>query len=216
MNPQPRLVYLHGFASGPSSSKARFFAERAADAGVSLEIPDLVEGGFENLTITGQLAVVERTLAGEPAVLFGSSMGGYLAALYAAAHPEAAALILLAPAFDFARRWVERLGPVETARWKETNWLPVFHYGENREARVGYRLLEDAGRYDPYPRVSQPIAIFHGRHDDVVPIGLSEEFVRRTPTAELHALDSDHQLLNVTGWMWEQSRRFLAVAGVHL
>jgi uncharacterized protein len=54
-----QILYLHGFASGPSSSKARFFRERLERAGASVEVPDLAAGDFEHLTITAQLAVVE-------------------------------------------------------------------------------------------------------------------------------------------------------------
>ena len=86
-----RFVYLHGFASGPSSQKARFFRDRFAELGIGLEVPDLAEGKFEQLTISGQLAVMERVARDEPASFIGSSMGGYLAALYAARHAELAA-----------------------------------------------------------------------------------------------------------------------------
>ena len=106
-----RFVYLHGFASGPSSQKARFFRERFAELGIGLEIPDLAEGRFEQLTISGQLGVMERAIGGDPATLIGSSMGGYLAALYAARHPEVEKLVLLAPAcasFDAYRDYEER------------------------------------------------------------------------------------------------------------
>src|SRR5262245_28397540 len=82
-----RYVYLHGFASGPQSRKAQFFREKLASVGVALEIPALDEGDFEHLTITRQLAFLTRLLLGEPVVLMGSSMGGYLAALYASHHP---------------------------------------------------------------------------------------------------------------------------------
>src|SRR4051794_15180408 len=105
-----RTLYLHGFASGPSSSKARYFHERFREIGVHLETPDLTAGDFENLTITGQLRVIEDSLKGEPARLLGSSMGGYLAALYAARHPETNGIVLMAPAFGFARRWPQSLG----------------------------------------------------------------------------------------------------------
>ena len=80
-----RFIYLHGFASGPASKKARFFEERFAELGMGLEVPDLAEGNFTGLTMSGQLAVVERMAAGEPVSLIGSSMGGYLAALYRSA-----------------------------------------------------------------------------------------------------------------------------------
>jgi len=57
-----RIIYLHGFASGPGSKKARYFTERLAECGVALEVPDLAEEDFENLTITGQLQVVDATV----------------------------------------------------------------------------------------------------------------------------------------------------------
>ena len=75
-----RIVYLHGFASSPQSSKARYFARRFAEKGIEFVVPQLDQGDFEHLTITGQLAVVETAVAGKPAVLMGSSLGGYLAA----------------------------------------------------------------------------------------------------------------------------------------
>ena len=114
-----RLLYLHGFASGPASKKARIFRDRFADAGIQLNVPDLAAGDFENLTITAQLGVVEREAGGGPVRLIGSSMGGYLAALYASRHPETERMVLLAPAFDFVRRWQERSRPcpARTSPW---------------------------------------------------------------------------------------------------
>ncbi|MGD0498707.1 MAG: YqiA/YcfP family alpha/beta fold hydrolase [Bryobacteraceae bacterium] len=53
-----RIVYLHGFASGPSSRKARYFRERLEAAGASVGVPDLAEGGFDRLTTTGQPALL--------------------------------------------------------------------------------------------------------------------------------------------------------------
>src|SRR6202030_3969199 len=96
-----RILYLHGFASGPASKKAAFFADRLP----ALEVPDLAASDFEHLAITAQLRVIEEAAAGEPVSLIGSSMGGYLAALYASRHREVSRVVLLAPAFAFARRW---------------------------------------------------------------------------------------------------------------
>ena len=59
-----RFIYLHGFASGPLSGKAQFFRRRLAERGVNVEIPTLDQGDFENLTITRQLAVIERDARG--------------------------------------------------------------------------------------------------------------------------------------------------------
>jgi pimeloyl-ACP methyl ester carboxylesterase len=122
-----RFVYLHGFASSPGSRKARFFEDRFRELGIGLEIPDLAEANFRNLTLSAQLNVLERLCGNDPVSLIGSSMGGYLAALHAARHPEVRKLVLLAPAFSFASRWPETLGAEAMEQWKRTNTLRVFH-----------------------------------------------------------------------------------------
>src|SRR5271154_2700909 len=190
-----RLVYLHGFASGPQSRKAQAFREALAGNGIHREIPDLAEGDFEHLTISRQLQVIENSLDGAPCRLVGSSMGGYLASIYAASHPEVERLVLLAPAFGFAARWRKVQGPAAIARWRDTGWLPVFHYGDKSTRNVHYRLLEDAANFAGFPDFVQPALIFHGVNDTVVPIDLSREFVSSHPNAHLREVASDHELL---------------------
>jgi pimeloyl-ACP methyl ester carboxylesterase len=204
-----RFVYLHGFASGPASQKARFFRERFAELGMGLEIPDLAEGRFEQLTISGQLAVMERLAHGEAVSLIGSSMGGYLAALYAARHPEVEKLVLLAPAFSFLTRWPEELGEQKMYEWNRSGVLQVFHYSEGREAALGYQLIEDARKFEHYPEFLQPTLIFHGKHDTTVPAGNSITFSKRHPDTTLRLMESDHQLLNVLDDIWIDTERFL-------
>jgi pimeloyl-ACP methyl ester carboxylesterase len=199
------ILYLHGFASGPSSSKARYFRER-----LDLEVPDLAAGDFEHLTITGQLGVIERAAAGRAVSLIGSSLGGYLAALYAARHPEVERVVLLAPAFDFSRRWNEWLGAEKMAEWRRTGSMEFFHYGENRNRALSYELIEDAGRYEPWPDFRQPARIFHGTHDDAVPAALSSQFAATHSNARLELLDSGHELLNVLDYLGDRIVEFLS------
>jgi pimeloyl-ACP methyl ester carboxylesterase len=208
-----RIVYLHGFASGPTSSKARFFRDRLQAAGAEVEIPDLAAGDFEHLTLTGQLSVIERTARGDAVSLIGSSMGGYLAALYAQRHPEVSRLVLLAPALGFARRWEERYDPQALAQWRNSGTVEVFHYAENRQRALGYGLLEDAANFEDYPDFQQPALIFHGAHDDVVPARYSEEFAATHPNARLEVLDSGHELLNVLDYMAQKTIPFLLSVG---
>jgi uncharacterized protein len=204
-----RVVYLHGFASGPASAKARFFRSVLAAAGAKVDVPDLAAGDFENLTITKQLRVIEQIASGVSISLMGSSMGGYLAALYAARHPEVQRVVLLAPGFAFGRRWPEYLGPQKVDQWRRTGSLDVFHYAENRTRQLRYALLEDAALYEDFPDFHQPALIFHGIHDDVVPSGRSEEFAAAHPNAQLELLDSGHDLLNVQEYMASKVVAFL-------
>jgi hypothetical protein len=205
-----RIVYLHGFASSPQSSKAQFFLGRFTGRGVPVEIPQLDGGDFEHLTITSQLAVIDRTLGTEPSVLMGSSLGGYLAALYASRHVETVQkLILMAPAFQFPKRWRERYSREDLDAWRRSGSIPVYHYGYKAERRLGYGLVEDAQRYENEPDFPQPTLIFHGRRDEVVPISLSEDFAEKHPNAILQEFDSGHELTDVLERMWKGVENFL-------
>jgi uncharacterized protein len=206
------IVYLHGFASGPNSGKARIFRECLERYGAKVRIPDLTAGDFEHLTLTGQLAVVESAAQGCPVSLIGSSMGGYLAALYAARHPEVSRVVLLAPAFGFSRRWEERLGAASLEAWRRTEVTEVFHYGEQRLVPLRYGLLLDAAHYEDYPDVRQPALIFHGTLDDVVPARYSEQFAATRPNVRLELLPSGHELHDVLDYMTTETARFLKLA----
>ncbi len=197
-----RVIYLHGFASGPTSKKAAFFCDRLP----ATEVPDLAACDFEHLTITGQLQVITDLARGEPVALVGSSMGGYLAALYAARHTEVTKLVLMAPAFGFVKRWS---GMADVDAWRRTGFLEVYHYGEKRTCQLHYGLLEDAAQYEDFPDFRQPALVFHGSQDTVVPAHLSSEFAASHTNARLRLLDSDHELLNVLDLIWQESEPFL-------
>ena len=208
-----RVLYLHGFASSPRSQKATFFRERLNELGFQVDIPALDGGDFQELTISGQLDIVERLVDHQPAILIGSSLGGYLAALYAARHPEISRLILLAPAFGFAQLWKSEISPEQLAQWKINGSIRVFHYGAGREMPVGYGLLEDAEKFEPSPDVRQPTMVFHGNQDSSVPVQRSIEFAGAHPSVQLVRLESGHQLTDVLDLIWERSRNFLINAG---
>jgi uncharacterized protein len=204
-----RTLYLHGFASGPASRKAQFFRDKLAPHDIPLEMLDLANGDFRNLTLTGQLGVIEHAAKGEPVFLIGSSMGGYLAALYAARHPEVQGLILLAPAFNFHERWMETISPADLAKWKRDGEVLVYHYAAGRQVPIGYQLMEDSQRYEAFPAFSQPCIDFHGVQDPVVPIAYSEQFARDRSNVELIRLQSGHELTDVLADIWAESEQFV-------
>jgi len=209
----PRYVYLHGFASSPASSKARVFRERIAAAGFEISVPALDEGDFAGLTISRQLAVVRREVDRAPGFvrLIGSSMGGYLGALFAAGDPRVEALVLMAPAFDMQARWRARYGDAKLADWRRRGALPTFHYAYGEERPIGYGLYEDMGRHDPRPLVRVPALVFIGRRDDVVEPASVEGWARASPTARLVWLDSGHELTDQIETIWAMSAEFLGI-----
>lgn len=215
MQPQHlRILYLHGFASSPASRKARFFAERLAEEHCVLETPALDEGDFPHLTISGQLRLLERLLGGQPAILIGSSLGGYLAALYAARHREIERLVLLAPAFDFVRLWGESIGPQRLEDWKRGGVMTVFHYGQNRELPLFYLFLEDAVQFAAFPEFGQPALLLHGNQDSTVPVGSSVAYAEAHANTRLVRLDSGHEMTDALEQIWQEARPFFMGSGI--
>ncbi len=172
-------------------------------------VPDLAAGNFENLTITSQMRIIEHAAQGKPVALVGSSMGGYLAALYASLHPEVTKLLLMAPAFGFIRRWPDRQDPEVMAAWKRTGLTSVFHYGDGRNRDLSYKLLEDGLNYPDFPDFRQPALIYHGKHDDVVPVEWSQEFMATHSNAQLRVVNSDHELSSAMEEIWQGAAKFL-------
>jgi pimeloyl-ACP methyl ester carboxylesterase len=206
------VIYLHGLASSPNSRKAVHFRRLLEAFGAAVEVPDLAQGDFEHLTISGQLAVVEAVAAGRPVALVGSSLGGYVAALYAARHAEVTRLVLLAPAFGFARHWPGRLGAEAIEQWRRTGSREVFHYGDGRMRPLGYQLLLDGECYEDAPDFRQPALIFHGERDDVVPIRLSQEFAGQRSSVVLEVVPDGHEMLEVLDSIGPKVVEFLCQA----
>jgi len=210
-----RFLYLHGFASSAVSRKARFFTEKLAEHGMTLEALELAPD-FENLTISGQKAIIHKAVNGERVTLIGSSLGGYLAGLYAAKHPELVdRLVLLAPAFDFYYLWERELGPLKLREWREKRTMPVYHFGQGRQASVGFQLMEDALRYPGFPDFHQPCLLLHGLTDEAVPFNSSAQFVAsHLDSARLIPLHSGHELTDVLNEIWKASANFLLAPSV--
>ena len=215
--PRPPIVYLHGFASGPQSRKAGLFRERFAARGHTVSVPDLNPADFRDLTVGGMLQAVEKALSDvhAPAVLIGSSLGGYLAALCGGRSAGVKALILIAPAFDLRARWVSRLGPDAIQAWRRLGTIAIFHHGKGEEMPLSHRFFEESELYPAIPDVGElPVLVFHGRRDDVIPVETVERFARGKRNVTLRLLDDVHDLVESAPYLLEESARFIdAVAG---
>ena len=209
MNPVRHVVYLHGFASSPASSKAQRFARELEARGVGYSCPDLNDPSFETLTITRMLdqtrAVVEQ--AQGPVALVGSSLGAFVA-VHAAAGDRTGKidrLILLAPALDFGGNRLRQLGEHGIEEWKRRGKLSVFHYALNEPRDVGFALYEDAARYDAITlQLEQPILVFQGRHDASVNPAMVEQWCASRRNVTLHMMDDDHQLTTSVEEIWTE------------
>ena len=211
------LLYLHGFASSPQSGKVRFLSDRLAEHGLTLRCPDLNDPDFSTLTVSRMIEQVEALVEqrpSEPVVLFGSSLGAFVALHLAerAARGEGMPsdqlqqLILLAPALEFGTDR-GRLGERGLAHWKETGWLEMTHYAYGDVRRVHYELFADASRYDSFTVTNTvPTLIVQGARDDVVDPDMVVRFASSRPHVRVVMLDDGHQLGASLDRVWVESQ----------
>lgn len=211
--PGPRFLYLHGFASGPGSKKGVTLAGHYAARGVELVRLDLRLPSFERLRISAMLDATRAAIGGEAdrVVLFGSSLGGLVAAQVAARDARVAALVLLAPAFGFVPRWRKRLGADGFRKWQETGWLETLDHTTGEPAQVDFGFVTDAEQVlqsDP-PDVRIPTLIIHGRGDDVVEIAGSRAFAAGKRHVRLVEVDDGHELVATLPLIAQEADSFL-------
>ncbi|MEO8551449.1 MAG: YqiA/YcfP family alpha/beta fold hydrolase [Kofleriaceae bacterium] len=204
-----QVLYLPGFASGPSSTKAVAFADHFAARGITLDRMDLRKPSFEHLRLSAMIDHVLASLRG-PAVLIGSSLGGLTAARASIADDRVKAVVLLAPAFRLALRWQQQLGP-EWDEWKRTGWREVYDYSKKDTSKVDFGFMEDVISFGTeFPDVKVPALVIHGTADKTVPIEFSRSFLEGRPNASLIELSDGHQLLDSIPRLLAETDRFLA------
>ncbi|KAG2375164.1 hypothetical protein C9374_010168 [Naegleria lovaniensis] len=157
-----RYVFLHGFASGPSTRKGQHLKEFFAKQSIPLFIPDLNIPSFEELQVSLILKFLENNLNIEEKKddtkdiksikwrIIASSLGGFIATRFAELYPERVdSLLLLAPAFDLPERWKNRLNLEE---WKSNGALSVYNYKSKCMNAVKYIFYQDLKENHPsYP-----------------------------------------------------------------
>jgi pimeloyl-ACP methyl ester carboxylesterase len=211
------VVYLHGFTSSPSSSKARRFARELAARGVGTTVPDFNLPAFETLTVTRMLGQAASAIASAPAVpvaLIGSSLGAFVAVQAAVRDRTARVdrLILLAPALDFGGNRMRELGDRGLEEWRATGRLRVFHHALNQHRDVGFGLYEDAAGYSALDlQLERPALVFQGTRDASVDPEMVSRWARGRSDVDLRLLDDGHQLTDSLDLIWAASEAFLGL-----
>jgi predicted esterase YcpF (UPF0227 family) len=199
---KPHALYLHGFASSPKTAKGVALGERLTGSVASYQIPAVEGDAFRSLTMDGIFTRAEAALRalpadGAPALLIGSSLGGYSAAFLAAAGraPRVAALLLIAPAFGFTDSWLHKLGGGGIEEWRRKGERNFFHHAQERELPLGVAFLESCERLPAMPgEPRMPVAIVHGRQDETVDCRRSVEYAQARANVDLHVVQGDHRL----------------------
>ncbi len=204
-----KILYLHGFASGPQSTKGVAFEQHFAARGIAIQRMNLRVPSFEHLRLSAMIETVRGAIDGD-AIVIGSSLGGLTAARVAERDPRVRALILLAPAFQLVARWREQLGPAWD-EWRTRGWREVDDYTTRSKSKIDFGFVQDVEAIDVgYPDVRVPTLILHGTGDDVVPIERSRTFAAGKPWVRLVELADGHELVASLPTLLAESEAFLA------
>ena len=207
---EPTVVWLGGFRSDMSGTKAQALADWARDAGRAFLRFDYLGHGESSGdfaakgTITrwraDALAVLDQLIEG-PVVLVGSSMGGWIACLVSMARPDrVAGLVLVAPAADFTEALMRPGIPPDglAALAADGVWLRPSAYGDPYP--ITRALLDDGARWSILPGpvpIEVPVCILQGGADPDVPWRHALELAQALNSGDVVFTlirDGDHRL----------------------
>lgn len=208
-----KILYAHGFASGPLSSKGRAVRDHLARRGLDVELLDLRVPTPNGLRLSAMIDVVRNACDG-PTLAIGSSLGGLSVARAAERDPRIVATVLLAPAFRLVERWRGRMGEADWARWQRQGSFTFDDYATGGTLDVDFAFTTDAAAIDVgFPNVTVPTTIIHGKNDATVDPELSRTFAKLHPDVRLLEVDDDHQLLQSLPTITAEIDRTLATLG---
>lgn len=201
--PSGAVILCHGMESNKNSEKLVYLGRALAEQGITALRFDFSYAGessgrFEDITYSGELedlraahAFVRDRVPGKIA-LFGSSMGGTVALLFAAEEPAIAALVTLAAPLHPERFPQRILTAAQLQQWRDRGFT------EYNGRRLNLSLLEDLERLDAAAsaqKVSCPVLVLHGEADAVVPVAEAYELdgCLRSPKRLVIFEDADHR-----------------------
>ncbi|MEJ0063228.1 MAG: alpha/beta hydrolase [Alphaproteobacteria bacterium] len=221
----PGIMFLGGYASDMSGTKAGFLAEQCARAGYSYLRFDYrghgqSAGKFQDGCIgdwsEDALAIFDHCTEG-PQILVGSSMGGWIALKLALARPKrVAGIVGIAAAPDFTEDLVwDLLPPEKRLRMEQDGFLP----GEGGMIYTHRLVTEGRGHLMLRAPIDVlcPLRLLHGQKDDAVPWRTS---IKAAELAAAHDVrvtlikDGDHRLNREQDLMamWDAATELRAVS----
>ena len=205
----PLLVFLPGYMSDMTGSKAEAMAEWAAANGhASLRLDYSGCGASSGEFLDGSIgrwagdarAVIDHVAPDGRVLLFGSSMGGWIALrLGLLLGDRLAALVGIAAAPDFTD-WGLDITPADRDALATQGWFARPSGYDSGGYRYSRAFLDDAPAQrllDGGIGITAPVRLLQGQRDDAVPWALSLDIAERLRSDDVQVTlikDGDHRL----------------------
>lgn len=207
------IVFLHGFRSDRTGDKVTYLWQMCQKLGLGMLRFDLSghgesEGNFLDLTIADWLndvsCIISRIVPTAPLVLVGSSMGGWLALLYATRIADQARIkgaVLTAAGADFPNKLMRaNFSAQQNQELEATNMVTVQPAYASSPFQLRKEFFEVAKLYEVLSqpiKLAFPLYLLHGTNDTTVPVSITDEIAEATLSPQIVRYiiqDGDHRL----------------------
>lgn len=204
-HPSPTLVFLGGYRSDMTGTKAVFLDNLCADKGYNLLRFDYTghgasDGDFRDGSIgdwtQDALKIIDATIKGDM-ILIGSSMGGWISLLIAKIlSNRIKAFIGIAAAPDFTDWvWNQEMTEAQQNLCKQQG-----HITTPDGDTLTLKLFEDGAQHLIFEKplnLPFPVTLLHGKLDEVVPYKVAQKlaaYITPQPVELIIIEDGDHRL----------------------
>ncbi|NMO55218.1 hypothetical protein HH310_29040 [Actinoplanes sp. TBRC 11911] len=214
-----RLIYLHGFASGPQSAKTALLGAAAERHGLALSTPDLNLPSFPRLSLDAITDMACDVLGSDPGPTFaiGSSLGAMvlLRALARRPAPRVDRAVLLTPVTDHRRALLRVAGEADDQRWRTKGEWEFEHYAAGGRLPLRHDFLAGAEplRDDELARIEVPVLLLAATGDEIAPPEEVSRLAGILPRARLARVDDGHRLVDGFDATWTIVEEFLGLTG---
>jgi pimeloyl-ACP methyl ester carboxylesterase len=213
----PRLIYLHGFASGPRSTKTALLDAACRRRGLALAAPDLNVPSFGRLSLDAMTEtacdVIGRSAARTFAI--GSSLGAMvlLRALARSSAPRVDRVVLLAPVVDHRLALLRVAGEANDEVWHTRGELEFEHFAAGERLALWHDFLargEPLGD-EELTRITMPVLLLSATGDGIAPPDEVSRLAHLLPNARLAEVGGGHQLVAGFDATWSIIEEFLGL-----